>query len=193
MSICRWAKSKAAAIYEIPRSSLQHRAGKRPRPEIPANLRKLTDSGEQALLERVLDFNIRGFEPQLSDPREMADRLRTARGASRTVFNTVLQHAVSPALQRPIQAAGCLQSPYGIILAFAHSSVVLRTETISHFLVVEQNRLLNNHGTLSNLLRPATVHILFANDGARGHDSFGVLGQRWHLPPLPSLPMLEVT
>ena len=74
---------KAATIYEIPRSSLQHRrAGKQPRPEIPANLRKLTDFKEQVLLERVLDLDTRGFQPQLSDLREMADRLRAARGAS---------------------------------------------------------------------------------------------------------------
>ena len=75
---------KAAAIYEIPRSSLQHRrAGKQPRREIPANLRKLTDLEEKVLLERILDLDTQGFQPRLSDIREMADRLRTARDASR--------------------------------------------------------------------------------------------------------------
>ena len=75
---------KAATIYEIPRSSLQHRrVGKQPRREIPANSRNLTELEEKVLLERVLDLDARGFQPQLSDIREMADRLRTIRDASR--------------------------------------------------------------------------------------------------------------
>jgi hypothetical protein len=75
---------KAATIYEIPETSLRdRRAGKQPRREIPANLRKLTDLEEKVLLERVLDLDTRGFQPQLSDIREMADRLRTIRDASR--------------------------------------------------------------------------------------------------------------
>jgi hypothetical protein len=49
---------KAATIYEIPESSLRYRrAGKQPRHEIAANLRKLTDLEEKVLLERVLDLN----------------------------------------------------------------------------------------------------------------------------------------
>jgi hypothetical protein len=75
---------KVATIYEIPKSSLHDRhAGKQPRREISANLRKLTDLEEKVLLERVLDLDARGFQPRLSDIREMADRLRTIRDASR--------------------------------------------------------------------------------------------------------------
>ena len=75
---------KVATLYEIPRSSLRHRyAGKQPRRELPANLRKLTDLEEKVLLERVLDLDTRGFQPRLSDIQEMADRLRTTRDASR--------------------------------------------------------------------------------------------------------------
>ena len=75
---------KAATLYEIPESSLRaRRAGKQPRHEIPANLRKLTDLEEKVLLERVLDLDTRGFQPRLSDVREMVDRLRTTRDASR--------------------------------------------------------------------------------------------------------------
>ncbi len=75
---------KVATIYEIPKSSLHdRRAGKQPRREISANLRKLTDLEEKVLLERVLDLDARGFQPRLSDIREMADRLRTIRDASR--------------------------------------------------------------------------------------------------------------
>jgi len=75
---------KAATHYEIPESSLRdRRTGKQPRCEIPANLRKLTDLEEKVLLERVLDLDARGFQPRLADIREMADRLRAARDASR--------------------------------------------------------------------------------------------------------------
>ena len=75
---------KAATIYEIPRSSLQHRrAGKQPQCNIPANLRKLTELEEKVFVERVLDLDARGFQPRLSDIREMADRLRTMRNALR--------------------------------------------------------------------------------------------------------------
>jgi hypothetical protein len=73
---------KATTIYEIPKSSLYNRyARKNLRCELPANSRKLTDLEEKVLLERVLDLDTRGFQPQLSDIREMADRLRTVRDA----------------------------------------------------------------------------------------------------------------
>ena len=75
---------KAATIYDISRSSLRdRRAGKQSRREMTANSRKLTDLEEKVLLEMVLDLDARGFQPRLSDIREMADRLRAARNASR--------------------------------------------------------------------------------------------------------------
>ena len=75
---------KAAMIYEVLQSSLQHRrAGKQPRRKISANLRKLTDLEEKVLLKRVLDLDMRGFQPQLSNIREMADRLRAVYDALR--------------------------------------------------------------------------------------------------------------
>jgi hypothetical protein len=74
---------KATTLYEIPRTSLRHRrAGMLSRRELPANSRKLTDLEEKVLLKRVLDLNARGFQPRLSDIREMADRLRAVRDAS---------------------------------------------------------------------------------------------------------------
>jgi hypothetical protein len=48
-----------------------------------ANLRKLTDLEESVILRRVLDLDSRGFQPQLSDIQEMADRLCIDRHASR--------------------------------------------------------------------------------------------------------------
>ena len=71
---------KVATLYEIPRSSLRRRrAGKQPQRELPANLCKLTDLEEKVLLEKVLDLDTQGFQPCLSDIRDMANRLRTSR------------------------------------------------------------------------------------------------------------------
>jgi hypothetical protein len=75
---------KASTIYEVPEASLCHRRARRPlRREIPTNLRKLTNLEEKVLLERVLDLDTRGFQPRLSDIREIADRLCTTRNALR--------------------------------------------------------------------------------------------------------------
>jgi hypothetical protein len=53
---------KTATLYEIPESSLRdRRTGMRPRCEVPANSRKLTDLEVKVLLERVLDLDTRGF------------------------------------------------------------------------------------------------------------------------------------
>ena len=75
---------KAATLYKIPKSSLRaRRAGKQPRHEIPTNLRKLTNLEEKVLLKRVLNLSTQGFQPQLSNIREIANHLRTIRDASR--------------------------------------------------------------------------------------------------------------
>ncbi|KFY92311.1 hypothetical protein V500_04219 [Pseudogymnoascus sp. VKM F-4518 (FW-2643)] len=74
----------AATTYNVPRTTLRRRlAGQGSRRDIPANLRKLTDLEERVLLNRILDLDLRGFQPQLEDVREMADRLCTDRDASR--------------------------------------------------------------------------------------------------------------
>jgi hypothetical protein len=53
---------KAATLYKILESSLRdRRTGMRPRYEVPANSRKLTDLEEKVLLKSVLNLNIRGF------------------------------------------------------------------------------------------------------------------------------------
>jgi hypothetical protein len=74
----------AAAIYKVPRTTLRrHYAGKPSRRDVSANSRKLTDLEETVLIQRILDLDLRGFQPRLEDVREMADRLRTDRDASR--------------------------------------------------------------------------------------------------------------
>jgi hypothetical protein len=74
---------KAATIYSVSRTTIHaQRAGRPSRCDKPANLRKLTDLEEKVLLERVLDLDARGFQPRLSEIREMANRLRTDRDAS---------------------------------------------------------------------------------------------------------------
>lgn len=76
--------SYAATTYNVPRTTLRRRrAGQHSQRDISANLRKLTDLEEKVLLDRILDLDLRGFQPRLEDIREMADRLRTDRNASR--------------------------------------------------------------------------------------------------------------
>ena len=73
----------AAKIYSVPDRTLRRRCtGIQSRRDISANSKKLTNLEESVLLQRILDLDIRGFQPRLSDVREMADRLRMDRNAS---------------------------------------------------------------------------------------------------------------
>ena len=68
---------KAATIYKISEISLHNWcAGKQSQSELPANSQKLTNLEEKVILERVLDLDAQGFQAQLSDIWEMADRLQ---------------------------------------------------------------------------------------------------------------------
>ena len=76
--------SYAATTYSVPRTTLRRRrAGQDSQRDISANLRKLTDLEEKVLLDRILDLDLRGFQPRLEDVREMAGRLCTDRNVSR--------------------------------------------------------------------------------------------------------------
>ena len=73
-----------AEAYNIPRTTLRDRKdGRLSRPDQPANSRKLTDLEESVLVREVLDLYSRGFPPRLSGVGDIADKLRTTRGASR--------------------------------------------------------------------------------------------------------------
>ena len=73
-----------AKAYTLPEASLRYRIKGRPsRRDQPANSRNLTDLEESVLVREVLDLYSRGFPPRLSGIGDMADKLRTTRGASR--------------------------------------------------------------------------------------------------------------
>jgi hypothetical protein len=73
-----------AQIYSVPKTTLLARLKGRPaRLNQTANSRKLTDLEESVLVREILDLQARGFPPRLQTVADMADQLRTTRGASR--------------------------------------------------------------------------------------------------------------
>jgi hypothetical protein len=73
-----------AKAYNIPRITLHDRKSGRPaRTDRSANSRKLTDLEESVIVREVLDLYSRGFPSRLGGVGDMADKLRTTRGASR--------------------------------------------------------------------------------------------------------------
>jgi hypothetical protein len=72
-----------ARIYNVPEATLRDRLrGVRSRRDIPANSRKLTNSEEEAIIQYILDLDLRAFPPRLSDVTDMANLLLAARNAS---------------------------------------------------------------------------------------------------------------
>ena len=75
---------KVGKIYNVPRTTLDNRLqGKRPRREITANSRKLSDSEEQAIVRYIIDLDSRSFPPRIGGVRDMADRLLELRDGGR--------------------------------------------------------------------------------------------------------------
>ena len=72
----------AARIYSVDHRKLGRRIhGMRPRRDIPANSRKLTDLEESVLVQYILDLAAKGFPPRLSVVGDMANRLLASRDA----------------------------------------------------------------------------------------------------------------
>ena len=72
----------AAKIYSCSHYKLSSRKlGIRPRRDIPANSRKLTDLEESVLVQHILDLATKGFPPRLSIVEDMANRLLATRDA----------------------------------------------------------------------------------------------------------------
>jgi hypothetical protein len=73
----------AANIYNVPRVTLGRRlAGKPTRPESSANLRKLTNSEESAIVQYIIELDLRAFPPRISAVEDMANLLLAIRNAS---------------------------------------------------------------------------------------------------------------
>ena len=68
----------AGKIYSVDHEKLSRRKrGMRPRRDIPANLRKLTDLEESVLVQHILDLATKGFPPWMSIVEDIANRLCT--------------------------------------------------------------------------------------------------------------------
>ena len=73
---------RAAAIYQVPESTLRDRRARKPaRRDCQPNSKKLTKLEEQVIVDHILDLDLRGFSPTYAAVRDMADRLLAARGA----------------------------------------------------------------------------------------------------------------
>ena len=74
--------NKAAAIYNVPESTLRmRRAGVSSRNDCQANSKKLIDLEEEVIIQYILKLDSRGFSPTLTAVRDMANKLLTEREA----------------------------------------------------------------------------------------------------------------
>ena len=81
---------RAASIYNMPQSTLStRRAGIRPRRDCEANLKRLNELEEEAIVKRILDESTRGFAPTKVDIRAISDKLLHERESNPTGKNWV--------------------------------------------------------------------------------------------------------
>jgi hypothetical protein len=81
---------RAAAVYRVPRSTLQDRhAGTRPRRDCEPNTKRLTKLEEEAIVQRVIEESLRGIPPSKTHVRDMANRLLRERDGKPTGKNWV--------------------------------------------------------------------------------------------------------
>ena len=84
----------AGKIYSVDHEKLSRRkCGMRPRRDIPANLRKLTDLEESVLVQHILDLATKGFPPRMSIVEDIANRLCTTRDATRDTLRVGIHWA----------------------------------------------------------------------------------------------------
>ena len=78
----------AAKAFNVKRPTLTERArGVLFRLETPPNNYILTTTEEQSIVEYILDLDLRGFPPTLSEVADMADHILGARGAEKVGKN----------------------------------------------------------------------------------------------------------
>ena len=74
---------KAARIYTVPKATLSDRKhGKTSRRDSMANSRILTELEEDVIVKYILELDLQGFPPKLSEVEDMANRIRRERDAS---------------------------------------------------------------------------------------------------------------
>ena len=72
----------AAKLYNVPEATIRHRRTGRPaRRDTPANSRKLTDLEEKAIVQYVIELDVRVFPPRLRGVEDMANQLLRERDA----------------------------------------------------------------------------------------------------------------
>jgi hypothetical protein len=72
---------RAAATFNVPRSTLRNRrAGKPARRDCQPNSKKLSQTEEEVIVRYILDLDQRGFAPTYAAVRDMADRILATRG-----------------------------------------------------------------------------------------------------------------
>jgi hypothetical protein len=77
-------RRKAAAIYNVPESTLRYRMnGRTPKPESRPAAHRLTITEEETLVQYVLDLDARGFAPHYAGVEDMANLLLAQRDAGR--------------------------------------------------------------------------------------------------------------
>jgi uncharacterized protein YoaH (UPF0181 family) len=71
---------RTAAIYKVPKTTLRDRRARRPsRADTMANLRNLTATKEQVIVEHILELVTRGFPLRLAAVANIANSLRAER------------------------------------------------------------------------------------------------------------------
>jgi hypothetical protein len=79
---------RAAAVYRVPRSTLQdRRAGTRPRRDCEPNTKRLTKLEEEAIVQRIIEEGLRSILPSKAHVRDIANRLLRERSRKPTGKN----------------------------------------------------------------------------------------------------------
>jgi len=74
---------RAAAAYNVRHQQLSRRLHKiRFRQEVPPNSQKLSATEEQTIIQYILNLNLRGFAPRLSEVADIADKLLAVRSGA---------------------------------------------------------------------------------------------------------------
>jgi hypothetical protein len=77
-------RRRAAQLYNVPESTLRDRMnGKTPKAEVRPTAHRLTITEEEAVVQRILDLDARGFAPRLAGVEDMANLLLSRRDGGR--------------------------------------------------------------------------------------------------------------
>jgi hypothetical protein len=79
---------RAAAVYNVPRSTIQNRRARiRPQRDCEPKSKRLTKLEEEVVIQRILDDSLQGVPPSKANVRDIADRLLRERDGKPTSKN----------------------------------------------------------------------------------------------------------